>query len=411
MKIPQTPWPRCLFLASLSLVAACARGGEEDRPQSEIKITASHHMFGFKSLAGFGSFPVDPGVAFSDRGVLNLFDDSSYTITRTAGTSAADTYALAKSGALSLLVTGTGRDPDVVFEGGYSQTGSNLATADLFFVDRVTSTQSSPSLGLYVGTRVLTGTTAPDFDGIDWHLGSIHLIFDGVVLSPENVARAAWGGISVTGSTGGNLGAISGTGQQTSSSVTFGGSIQALQQAGNFDGSCNLTLDYTVLGQAVDSRVMYAAAGPDIVLALDADEADGEAGMAVMLRKFDTSSNSTSAQLQSAAGTFYVGGYTAFVNPADPGADAFLGVMTLTAQGAFRLEGVSHLGVDFVYAGTFMLALDGGLTITIDGTSETWHGAIDREYKTVLLVDDFRETRSNGLIELNFGIGVRQKPE
>ena len=82
-----------------------------------------------------------------------------------------------------------------------------------------------------------------------------------------------------------------------------------------------------------------------------------------------------------------------------------------TAPGAFRLEAEGSQGIDFSYTGTYTVAPDGSLAISIDGTNEIWNGAIDREYKTVMLVDDFQETRSNGQIELNFAIGVRQKPE
>ncbi|MCR9248518.1 MAG: hypothetical protein NXI31_26115 [bacterium] len=406
--------PTCKLFSALGIVAwlplaGCAKGGDEDRPQSEIRLTASHHMFGFRSQAGFVGIPVDPALVVTNRGLINLFDDSSYTITSSSGTSGAETYALAESGELTLFVTGTGRDPTVVFLGGYSRAGNNLATSDMFFTDRV-STAGSPSLGLFLATRVFTAT--PDFDADGWHLGSMHVVFDGAVQSPDSVARAAWGDLTVSGGTGGSLGAITGPGQQGSSSLSFtGSSIQAIEQSGTFDGSCNLTLDYTLLNQPTDSRTFLAGAGPNIVFGLDEDVADGEAGLAVMVRKFSTTEP---ADRTVVPGTFFVGGYTTFINPVDPGADAFVGVVTLgspsgASSGAFRLEGQGSQGTDFSYTGSYTVDSDGGLTITINGTNEVWNGAIDREYKTLMIVDDFQETRSNGQIELNLMVGVREK--
>lgn len=387
----------------LLFAAACAKGGTTDTPQSEVKIAASHHMFGFKSQAGFGTFPVSNTLVLTDRGTLNMFDDSTYTITRPSGTSGSDGYALAKDGTLSIYVTGSGRDPSVVYRGGYTQTTN---TYDYFFTDRV-STSASPSIGFYYGTRVVPGQA--QLEGA-WHVGSIHIIFGGTgaILSPDNVGRAAHGGVSITGGNAGTVGTISGAGLQGTSSVTFGGSIQNLLQNNVGDGTCNLTLSYQLPGQTADSRVCYAAAGPDIVLGLDADEADGEAGIVVMLRKFDAPASPVQPALM--AGTFHVGGYTAFINPANPGSDVFVGTLQLTAQGGFTLDATDNLGHDFQYTGIFTASQDGSASVAISGTNETWFLAIDREYKTVMFVDDFQELRSNGQIELNFGFGTRVKP-
>ena len=68
-------------------------------------------------------------------------------------------------------------------------------------------------------------------------------------------------------------------------------------------------------------------------------------------------------------GRFLVGGETLFVNPSNCGSDAFVGVVTLGAQGAFKLDAVGNSGQDFSYAGTWTLAADGGLTLTISGTA------------------------------------------
>ncbi len=404
-----------LSVAALPLVGlsfGCARGGSDDTPQSEVQITATHHLFGLRSLAGFVEVPIDPANVVSTRGTFTMSDDSSYRITQATGGEGDGSYALTEAGELTVLVPGVGRDPSVVFLGGYTLTGATPGIADVFFTDRVTTT-NSPSIGLFVGTRVFGGT--PNFDLDGWHLGSIHVMFDRTLSSPTSVARAAFGSLTVTGGAGGAQGAIDGDGQQGTSTLDFGGTIQAIEQSGTFDGSCNLTLDYTLLNQPTDSRTFLGAASPDIVLALDEEEGDGEAGLAMMIRKFDiTSTPSLPADPDEVDGTFYIGGYTTFVDPTNPGSDSFVGLLTLgtssgASPGAFRLDATGSGGIDFTYQGTYNVLPDGKLTITISGTNEVWTGAIDREYKTIMIVDDFEESRSNGQIELNFVVGVRQK--
>jgi hypothetical protein len=406
---------RVLVLSSLLVFGACADGGKETRPQSEVKITASHHMFGFRSLGGFGTFPADGDEIFTDRGTLNLFDDSTYTIKRTGGTTGADRYALETDGALALFVSGSGNEPSVLFRGGYSLAGLTPTPADYQFTDRVT-TPGSPSFGLFYGTRVVPGQV--ELEG-GWHLLSLHTIFGATILSPENVGRGVHGGVSITAGTPGSLRTISGTGTQGTATqgtanMTFTGSIQnVLDGSLTGDGTCNLTIGYNG-----DSRVMLAAASaqlgtdaPLVVFGLDADESDGEAGIAFLVRKFDTPPIDPTR----VAGTFLVGGHTLFVNPSNSGSDAFTGIVTLGSPtgstGAFRLDGVGSDGVDFAYSGTYTLpvAADGGLTITISGTNETWFAAIDRNYQTLVFVDDFIELRSNNTPELNIGLGVRRK--
>jgi hypothetical protein len=395
----------CL-LPLLAFAAGCAEGGSEDRPQSEVRITASHHMFGFRGLGGFGSFPIKPEVVFTDRGRLNLFDDSAYTITRVSGTSGAQRYAIESDGYFSVFVTGSGSEPSVVFRGGY---GLIAANADYCFTDRV-STPASPSLGLYYGTRVVEGQV--ELEG-GWHVLSLHAVFGQAILSPENVGRGAFGGVSITAGAPGEQRTISGTGTQGTSNVVFGGSIQNLLTAGSGDGTCNLTVSYQVGGGAVDSRVMLAAASSNMVFGLDSDETDGEAGILLMVRKFDV----PAAPVDSVRvpGEFYVGGQTIFVNPSNAGSDAFIGVVKLSSppsggvDGGFRLDATGSQGTDFSYAGTWHLELDGRITISISGTNETWHAAIDRTYQTLTFVDDFIENRSNNTPELNLGICVRKK--
>lgn len=402
--------PALLLLPAL--LAACADGGQESRPQSEVKIAASHHLFGFRSLRGFGTFPVNPDVAFPDSAVLSLTDQSTYTIARSTG-SGSDAYALAADGLLAIRVSGRGSEPTVVFPGGYGLVAE--ANAELFFVDRW-STTASPSVGLYYGTRVRPG--AVELAG-GWHLLSLHAIFSGsAVLTTDNVGRAAHGAVTISAGAAGTARDVSGTGKEsTGDDLDFTGSVQALLQNGTGDGSLNFTLGYRDHLQpptSVDDRVLKAAAGKDLILAVDDDRTDGEAGIVMLVRKFDAPT--TIADASRVAGTFLLGAHTLFVNPVNAGSDAAVGELQLTAQGGFRLDMVGSAGtgggggVDFTYTGTFTLSQDGGMVLQVSGTNETWFGAIHPDYNTVVLVDDFVETRTNNTPELNLFFGVRRKP-
>ncbi len=405
---PRTQFRVALLAVATSFLTGCADGGEEDRPLSEVRFSATHHLYGFRALRGFGTFPVPTTAVFTDQGTLNLFDDGTYTVARSSGTSTAARYALENPGDLALFVPGANSEPSVVFRGAYGRVGAaDLtvpgSTPDLFFTDRV-STPASQSLGLYVGTRILTGQV--ELEGA-WHLLSLHVVFGQTLLSPDNVARGARGGVMVTAGAPGTARTISGTGSQGTGGLVFGGTIQNLLTNGSGDGTCNLTVSYQLTGQPADSRVVQAAATNNLVLGLDADESDGESGLVFLVRKFDAPA--TPVDSVRVPGTFLVGGSTMFVNPTNSGSDAFVGTAVLTAPNGFRLDAVGNDGQDFSYQGTYTLAPDGGLTINVSGTNETWFAAIDRSYNTLVFVDDFLEVRSNNIPELNLGFGVRQK--
>ncbi|MEO6594171.1 MAG: hypothetical protein ABIP94_05410, partial [Planctomycetota bacterium] len=257
-------------------------------------------------------------------------------------------------------------------------------------------------------TRIVSGQI--ELAG-NWHVLSLHTIFDQTILSPSNVGRAAFGGIAIAAGEPGTSRGISGSGSESgsqglpSSSLTFGGTIQNLLTTNNGttgDGTCNLTLNY-----GPDSRVMLAAASPTMIFGLDAEESDGEAGIVFMVRQFDASA--APVDTVRVPGTFLVGGHTLFVNPSISGSDSFVGVVTLTAQGGFRLDAVGNQGADFSYIGGYTLSAEGRMTISISGTNETWFAAIDRDYQTLVFVDAFVEARSNNIPEINIGIGVREK--
>ena len=50
---------------------------------------------------------------------------------------------------------------------------------------------------------------------------------------------------------------------------------------------------------------------------------------------------------------------------------------------------------------------DGLLTLSVDGTNETWLGAVDQDYNTVIINDHVIEQRANDTPELNLFIALR----
>lgn len=393
-----------LWIVPVLTLAGCADGGEEDRPVSEVTISASHHMFALRSLAGFGTFPPPESSVVTENGLVNLFDESTYSVTNNGSTSGTDRYAIENDGTFTIFVTGNATEPSTAFLGGYSLVADQ---PDYFFTDRV-STNNSPRIGMFFGTQVVEGQV--ELEG-GWHVLSLHVIFDQTILSPDSVGRAAHGGISISAGAAGTQRTISGTGFQGTAALTFGGTVQNLldPMTNSGDGSLNLTLSYQLNGQSADSRVVEAAANENIIFGLDKNNGDGEAGFVTMVRKFDAPT--TPVDSVRVPGTFLVGGHTLFVNPSNPGSDAFVGTVTLTAQGAFRLDAIGNTGADFQYIGTYSLNPDGGMELTISGTNETWFAAIDKTYNTFTFIDDFEELRANNTPELNFGFGVRQNED
>lgn len=389
----------CWFVPVL-LLTSCAEGGDEDRPESQVTVNASHHMFALRSQISLGPLPIQEDTVVTQNGTINLFDDSTYTLTQGTSTSGADRYALETNGTFSIFVTGNATEPSTVFLGGYGQVADE---PDYFFTDRV-STPNSPRVGMFFGTRVVTGQV--ELEG-DWHLLSLHTIFNQSLLSPSNIGRAAHGDIAMSAGTPGTQRTITGTGFQGSSGLTFGGTAQNLLDGMlEGDGSLNMSLSYQLTGQSADSRLIQSAATNNVIFGVDDNEGDGEAGLVTMIRKFDAPT--TPVDSVRVPGTFLVGGHTVFVNPSNAGTDAFVGVVTLTPQFAFTLDATGNSGDDFTYTGTWSLNADGGMSIAIDNTNETWFAAIDLSYNTFAFVDDFEELRQNNTPELNFGFGVRR---
>ena len=390
-----------LWIVPVLTLTSCADGGEEDRPQSEVTINASHHMFALRSLAGFGTFPPPTSAVVTESAVLDLFDASTYTVTSATGTSGQDRYAIEEAGPFTIYVTGNATEPSTAFLGAYSLVDDQ---PDYFFTDRV-STNASPRIGLFFGTQIIDGQV--ELEG-GWHVLSMHVIFDQTILSPDNVGRGAHGAVSISAGDPGTQRTISGTGFQGTGALTFGGTVQNLLDGNDEgDGSLNLSLSYQLDGQSADERIIESAANENVIFGVDKNNGDGEAGLVTMVRKFNAPT--TPVDSVRVPGTFLVGGHTLFVNPSNPGSDSFVGTVTLSSQGGFRLDAVGNTGADFQYIGTYTLSPDGGMELSIEGTNETWFAAIDKTYNTFTFIDDFEETRANNTPELNFGFGVREK--
>ncbi|MEY4672556.1 MAG: hypothetical protein RL148_340 [Planctomycetota bacterium] len=388
-------------LLVLGFLASCADGGEESTPDSEVLVSSSFNYFSFRALPGFGSFPISPSVVYPDSLEINFRDDGTYTFETSSGEGSPQTYLLYEDGRLRIVYPGGGGAPAVYWDGAYELTRTE--NADHFVTDR-SSLSNSQALGMLYGTQIDTTVANADITG-PWHLFSSHVVFagTGAVSSPNNVGLNLHGAVSVVEPNGSNDN-VSGTGSESSGrTVTLGGTLGLLT-----NGKANLTLRYTDSwsSQGTESRVFQAAVGKDIVMAVDRDETDGEAGMLMMMRKFDVPT--TVATLNDVAGDYYVGAYTTFVNPSNPGADGAVGTLELSNTGNFAFTMVGSRGIEFQYTGTFVVAEDGLLTFTVSGTSETWRGAVNRDYKTLVVMDDVVENRTN--TELNFFFAVREKP-
>ena len=385
-----------LILGALPVLAtACSEGGGDDSPTSEVRISASHQLFGSRGRPLFNKFPVDPSFMLSDRGTLVLKDDSTYTVKPPTGpTPSPLAYALGKDGTFSVAVPVSGRPAPTRFVGAYALDGKTQA---YFFTDRF-ATSSVDAVGLIWGTRLVAGT--PDIEG-DWHVFSQHVIFSkSQVQDPDNVGRIMGGMIKID-----SAGKITGSGKEsTKANLTFTGTAQSFA-----DGAVNMTLDY-IEGTNKDSRVFHAGNSNAIILGLDEDETDGETGLIGLLRK-----RTDKKDLSKFAGSYAIGVYTIFVNPVRAGLDAAVGTITFNDKDGFKLDATGQQNGKakaFSYSGTYTLADDGTLTLSVSGTNETWMGAVDQEYKVLLIVDNFVESRSNNdPPELNLLLGIREPAE
>lgn len=398
--------PCCWAFSALALVTACADGGKDDGPSSPATVAADHHLFAFKTLPAFGSFPLTSSDLVTLRGSFAMDAQAQYHLVQAGNNTATDRYNLETTGELTIYVTSTSL---LGFRGAY---GRNGTLGHCFFTDRV-SAGSSMAIGLYYGMQKQVGQV--ELAG-DWHVVSLHGIVNGALSSPENVGRGVTGEVTIASGDPGTLRTITGTGQQGGATgpvaVTFGGSIQnVLGSNSQGDGTCNFTLSYQLGSSTAESRFLSAAANQNMVLAVDAldNASDTAAGCVWLVRQFDAVASP--AQAAQVVGTYYCGGHTLFVNPSNSGADSFVGTITLGTGGSFRWDGLSHTGVDFFYTGTYVLDANGSMAITIDQNSEVWFCAVDRDYHTLVFCDAVIGSQSSPPPELNLGFAVRQKSD
>jgi hypothetical protein len=375
-------------LAGLGL--GCAEGGDEERPVGEVQVEASHHLFGLVGVRAFSGFPVQASQMTSDRGILMLQSDSTYRVSRNGAVSAPDDYTLAQSGVLGVLINQGKLLPRIRFAGGYGLEGD---TGTYYFTDRFTNT-TSQNVGLFWGTRI--DPAVPDLTG-DWHVFSQHVVYSSSnALDPNNVGRSFGGMLAVD-----QAGMITGSGlESTKASIALSGAVRAFP-----DGRVDIDLTYQD-PQASDLRAFHAGAGARIVLGLDEDESDGESGLLALVRRFDGSAPADRSRL---AGDYLAGLHTVFVSATNPGTDAADGVLTFNAADGFTLTATGADGQAFSYSGTYALQDSGELQLTVPATSESWKGAVDQEYKTVVIVDNAVEARSGSKPpELNLLLGLRK---
>jgi hypothetical protein len=375
----------------------CAQGGDTVLPQAQVKLSANHNIWTMSTPRVFSDFPIPATESLEFSGTLLMRDDSKYEVELMGAAGTTDSYALRSSGELSIFATPTNGSA-IQYLGAYGLAGD---TGVYFFTDRF-ATKPSDAISFFWGTRI--SAAAPDLTG-DWHVFTQHVIHaTSQTLNPNNVGRTLAGTLHIDAAA-----AVTGDGaESTKAAIELSGTAPSFA-----DGRVNLSLDFQD-AQSTDHREFKCSAAtatgqtkPHVVLGLDSDLSDGEAGLVALIAERDRGTPADPTQL---AGKYYFGMQTIFVDAAHPGADIAAGVLEFSATG-FNLEGVGAGNIDFTYTGTYTLADDGTIDLTVSGTNETWKGAVDQEYKTVVIADNFIEARPAAkLPELNLLIGIRQVP-
>ena len=103
---------------------------------------------------------------------------------------------------------------------------------------------------------------------------------------------------------------------------------------------------------------------------------------------------------------------TIFLDPSASGFCSAVGTLEMTPNGDFRVVAVDNRGLSFGYDGTFTTSDTdfGALRLDVPATSETWLGAIDEDYQTLVILDNVKEVRSSGQVELNLLVALRPVP-
>jgi hypothetical protein len=435
------------FLPLAFLLSGCSQGGNVSIPASEVPVTGEYDLLSFRSLPGFGPFPVkESSVSFS-KSLMLMDANGNYTnFPRPQGTttfpSYTSRYGVTTLGALAIYQESNSRESTLVFRGGIDFAGEVTASTSIFFTDRI-SAGGSLSIGPYYGSKVFpvqAPPTQPNVSG-DWHVMSLHVILapSSAIPTAQNVGRAMHGSVSIGAAPAGNI-----TGGPNNATQSAAGNVAPPQAPISLSGAMTYDADpqnpggrFTgTLNYGGDDRAFDAVAGgataanPGCIFALCSNPSiDRSAGMILFVQKFAAPvvppvTTSPPADPLLMAGTYLIGGQTLFIVPTNAGSDTFVGTMVLSVPvagaGTFRLTGQSHLGTDFSYTGSYRAtthtlqppdptAYDGGITLTVNGFNETWFAAISRDYQTMVLVDDWPETRAIPVRELSLSIGTRQK--
>ena len=413
-----------LLTTSLAVsLTACSTGGKEERPTSELVVSASHHMFGYGGSQGFTDFPVPKNLIGSDRGIYTMSENGTYTITRGNTTSAEVAYNLAEDLTLDVIVP-LGNSAPTRFVGAYQQAKPG-ETQMYFFTDRY-APAASPVVGLFFGVQTVDTTKVTWNQLGDWYLFAHTVVFSSsTVLDPDRVGRSVAGELKITAATD-NKGDVvvgsNGIESTGTTNMTFAGH---LREGVAEDGSAVLDLDF-VNGSTKESRTFQVGHADDVILGIDEDESTGESGIVAMVRRFTVPD--VAAARTKLAGTFHFGMHTLFVAPKQSGVDAANGTLVLNDKGGWELSGVGSAGPTagkFSYSGSYAFENVGTSTapvytnrliLTVDGTRETWYAAVigkpaATSFDGLVLLDNQIESRAAGVSpELNFALAIR-KPE
>jgi hypothetical protein len=397
-----------------AFLSACSTGGEEERKVGEIKIDASHNMFGLGGNRRIPTFPIPRKTVGTDLGIFNMSLASQYSITRTAGTSSSQDYSLSAAGELNLVVPISG-SASTRFVGAYREAKDDPANSAndragvYFFTDRF-APKASPIVGLFLGTDALDDK--PSDPSGTWYLFSQHVMFSKSTIPREDqVGRSVEGMITIAAATG----AIAGTGNESSgANIVFSGSAVAVSGR-----RINITkLDYRVASIS-DNRTFTCGQSKDIILGVDTQSTGLAAGLIALVRKFATPIASEAAGRKAIAGTYHFGMHTIFVRAGNSGIDAANGTIVFNEAGGWTLKGVGSAGNgpgNFDYDGTYTFSKDAAgkltnrLVLAVKGPpAETWVAAVDATYGVVMIVDNDKEDRrpSTSSTELNFVVATR----
>lgn len=376
---------RTVLLATSLLLFACAEGGKQDRIQSEVKISADHHMFAFKGEQAFPQFPIRGEDLQVESGILSFNDQSLWTLDGQAGSR----YELAKTGALVFRVP-NGRNADLVFPGGYGLSGDT----GLFFFADITK----PKVGLFFGAKTVRATS--NVTG-DFHVFSLLVLTTGnAVVDPDNVARAFAG--SITTDTAGMVTAGAGV-ESTGATLSLTGDLRAFND-GSVEVGLSLDTGTTRTPRSFTAAAAVTQSQPVTTSVLIGHEtADNDAaGLIALVRKRDGRANLTDL-----AGEYWLGAVTLFANPTNAGTEGSYGTLTLTSTGGWRVD-ARDSRTTYRLSGAFEIDADGTMRITNNATREEWKGAFDQDYQTVVFVDNDLTGTSATRPELNLFVALRK---